>query len=290
MDVLGARAPAKINLTLQIVARRADGWHELQSLVAFAGVVDCLRLAAGQAFSLRVEGPTAPLVGPIEANLVLRAAQALATRVPNVRGGAFHLTKRLPVAAGIGGGSADAGAALRLLARANDLRLDDPRLLAAAAATGADVPVCVASQARVMAGTGEKLGPGLRLPPLIAVLVNPGVALETRAVFAHLRLPSGQSLPGAAHPAIGQGLSRADLLGLLRRTRNDLEATARELLPAVGDVLAALTAAPGCRLARMSGSGPTAFGLFDDRRAAVQTAIGLRRDHPHWWVKATVLR
>jgi 4-diphosphocytidyl-2-C-methyl-D-erythritol kinase len=290
MHILGARAPAKINLTLQIVGRRTDGWHELQSLVAFAGAADYLTLAPGQASSLCVDGPTAPLAGPIEGNLVLRAAHALAVRIADLRLGAFHLTKRLPVAAGIGGGSADAAAALRLLARANDLRLDDPRLIEAAATTGADVPVCVAGRARLMAGVGERLGPALRLPPLFAVLVNPGVALETRAVFARMGLQPGLSLHGTSHPLIGEGLSRAELLGLLHQARNDMEEAARALSPAVGSVLANLAATPGCRLARMSGSGPTSFGLFDDRHAATRGAAGLRRDHPGWWVKATVLR
>ena len=170
------------------------------------------------------------------------------------------------------------------------LRLDDPRLIEAAAATGADVPVCVAGRARLMAGVGERLGPALRLPPLFAVLVNPGVALETRAVFARMGLQPGQSLPGTAHPVIGEGLSRADLLDLLHQARNDMEEAARALLPAIGDVLANLAATPGCRLARMSGSGATSFGLFDDCHAAARGAAGLRRDHPDWWVKATVLR
>lgn len=290
MQTLGARAPAKINLTLQIIGRRADGWHELRSLVAFAGVADHLRLAPGEPLSLCTDGPTAPFAGPVEDNLVLRAARALAARVADLRLGAFHLTKLLPVAAGIGGGSANAAAALRLLARANDLALDDPRLIAAAAATGADVPVCVEARARLMSGVGERLGPVLLLPPLFAVLVNPGVALETRAVFARMGLVPGQSLPGAVHPAIGEGLSRADLLGLLRQARNDMEEAAGALLPAVGDVLADLAATPGCRLARMSGSGATSFGLFDDCHAAARAAADLRRHHPGWWVKATLLR
>jgi 4-diphosphocytidyl-2-C-methyl-D-erythritol kinase len=290
MQILGARAPAKINLTLQIVGRRVDGWHELQSLVAFAGAADGLTLVPERPLSLIVDGPTAPHAGPIGDNLVLRAVRALAARVPDLRAGAFHLTKRLPVAAGIGGGSANAAAALRLLARANDLHPGDPRLIEAAAATGADVPVCMAAQARLMEGVGERLGPVLRLPPLIAVLVNPGVALETRAVFARIGLQPGQSLSGVSHPSIGEGISRAELLDLLHHTRNDMEDAARALSPAVGEVLASLAATAGCRLSRMSGSGATSFGLFDNCHAAARGAAGLRRDHPGWWVKATVLR
>ena len=286
----GARAPAKINLTLQIVGRRADGWHELQSLVAFAGVADHLTLVPDHPFALATDGPTAARAGPVVDNLVLRAAKALAERVSGLRLGAFHLVKNLPVAAGIGGGSADAAAALRLLARANGLALDDTRLMEAAAATGADVPVCLAARARMMAGVGDALGPLLRLPPLFAVLVNPGVALETRPVFAKLGLAPGQAFGGGPHPAVGGDLSRVELFRLLHHARNDLQAPARALSPIIGDVLTCLAALPGCRLARMSGSGATCFALFDDRQAARRGAVRLRRDQPGWWVTATALR
>jgi 4-diphosphocytidyl-2-C-methyl-D-erythritol kinase len=285
-----ARAPAKINLTLQIAGRRNDGWHELHSLVAFAGAADHLTLAAGEPLSLVVDGPTATRVGPAADNLVLRAAGALAARVSGLRLGAFHLTKRLPVAAGIGGGSADAAAALRLLARANGLALDDPRLVEAAAATGADVPVCVAARARVMAGIGERLGPLLRLPPLFAVLVNPGVALETKPVFAKLGLAPGEKFGGNPHPEIADGLAYDDLLRLLNVARNDMQPAAEALSPVVGEVLSSIAALPDCRLARMSGSGATCVGLFDDRHAARRGADLLKRDHLQWWVTATLLR
>lgn len=285
-----ARAPAKINLSLQIVGRRQDGWHELQSLVGFAGVADLLTLFPDRPLKLVADGPTATDAGPVADNLVLRAARALAARVPGLRLGAFHLTKKLPVAAGIGGGSADAAAALRLLARANGLALDDPRLVEAAAATGADVPVCVAARARMMEGIGERLGPPLRLPPLFAVLVNPGVALETRHVFAELGLAPGQSFEGGAHPVIGDSLSRAGLLERLHMARNDMQKAADALSPAVGEVLKSLASLPSCRLARMSGSGTTCFALFDDRHAARRGAALLKRDHPGWWVTATLLR
>ena len=145
-------APAKINLSLHIVGRRDDGFHDLESLVAFTASGDSLALDLGSPLSLVVDGPTAPNAGALEDNLVLRAARALAARVPELESGRFHLTKRLPVAAGIGGGSSDAAAALRLLARANDLALDDPRLYDAAAEIGSDVPVCMAAQARMMLG------------------------------------------------------------------------------------------------------------------------------------------
>src|ERR1700733_8941519 len=176
-------APAKVNLTLHIVGRREDGWHELDSVVAFAGCGDWLSFEPADALSLTVEGPTAEAAGESDENLVLRAARALSERVSGVRLGRFRLTKNLPVAAGLGGGSSDAAAGVRALGDANNLAADEPRLIAAAQATGADVPVCLEARARTMAGLGERLGPLLQLPPLFAVLANPRVAVATPAVF-----------------------------------------------------------------------------------------------------------
>ena len=166
-------APAKVNLTLRVVRRRDDGYHDIESLVAFADFGDTLSLSRGQELTLTVRGPSAAAAGEGADNLVLKAARALAARCPDIVLGAFRLDKRLPVAAGLGGGSADAGAALRLLAQANGLARDDPRLYAAARATGADVPVCLDARARVMRGIGDLLSAPLSLPPLPAVLVNP---------------------------------------------------------------------------------------------------------------------
>ncbi len=180
-------APAKINLTLRIGRKRPDGYHDLESLVVFAGAVgDDLRLLPGDAAALSVTGETAEQAGPLGDNLVLKAVRALQALIPDLRSGHFHLTKRLPVAAGIGGGSSDAAAALRLAALLNELPLDDDRLIAAARATGADVPVCLDPQPRIMRGIGEILSERLRLPALHAVLVNPGVPVPTGAVFAAL--------------------------------------------------------------------------------------------------------
>ena len=190
------RARAKINLTLHIEGRRPDGWHALESLVCFAGKSDALTLTPGGALSLTVDGPTAMAAGDGDDNLVLRAARHLAGLVPGLTMGAFHLTKRLPVAAGVGGGSADAAAALRLLARTNGLSIEDERVMEAARLTGADVPVCVGSRARMMRGVGGDLGPALHLPPLFAVLVNPGVPVETKSVFARIGLAPGEALGG----------------------------------------------------------------------------------------------
>ena len=284
------RARAKINLTLHIEGRRPDGWHDLESLVCFAGKADALTLAPGEPLSLSVDGPTALAAGDGDDNLVLRAARQLAGLVPGLSMGAFHLTKRLPVAAGVGGGSADAAAALRLLAQANGLSEDDERVIEAARATGADVPVCVGSKACMMRGVGGDLGPTLRLPPLFAVLVNPGVPVETKSVFARIGLGSGQSLGGGAHPAIADGASLDQLLPLLRKGRNDMEDAASVLAPVIGSVIAVLSAARGCKLARMSGSGATCFALFETCQAASKAAKAIRRDHPSWWVAATLLR
>ena len=283
------RAPAKINLTLHIVGRRADGWHELESLVAFTRSGDTLALEPGGALGLSMGGPTAGAAGAGDDNLVLRAARALAGRVPDLRLGAFTLTKRLPVAAGIGGGSSDAAAALRLLARANGIALDDPRVIEAAAATGADVPVCLAASARMMRGVGEVLGPLLELPPLPALVVNPGVPLETKAVFARMNLASGWASIAPAHPTFAGGEPADAVYAALERGRNDMEDAACVLVPVVSDVLAVLGAARGCRLARMSGSGATCFGLFTDCRAVARAKKAIARVHPGWWTKSTML-
>ena len=284
---LATRAPAKVNLTLHVLGRRPDGYHELESLVAFAGTGDDLSLKPGE-LSLSVSGPTANAAGGEADNLVLKAARALARRMPGLSTGAFHLTKRLPVAAGLGGGSADAAAALRLLARLNGLSRDDPAILAAASETGADVPVCLQSRARMIGGAGEVLGPPLRLPPLFAVLANPGVPVATAAVFR--TLGRGERGTASPHPTIAPAIDRSRLVAVIAGGRNDLETAAIALAPAIGEALASMRAATGCRLARMSGSGATVFGLFDDGAASVAAEKAIRRARPGWWVRATRLR
>jgi 4-diphosphocytidyl-2-C-methyl-D-erythritol kinase len=288
--MLTTRAPAKVNLSLHVLGRRADGYHEIESLVAFAGTSDMLSLIPGPGLSLVVEGPTAGIAGDPAENLVLKAAREFAKRSQRARLGAFRLVKRLPVAAGLGGGSSDAAAALRLLAQLNGVAIEHPTVIAAAQATGADVPVCVARVARLMAGLGERLGPPLRLPTLFATLVNPGVPVATAGVFKQLDLVPGQQLARESHPAVDDGLTRDALLSLLARSRNDLEASAIGLAPAIAEALATVRATPGCRLARMSGSGGTVFGLYDDCRAAAAAARRLRAAHPQWWIKPTRLR
>jgi 4-diphosphocytidyl-2-C-methyl-D-erythritol kinase len=288
--MLATRAPAKINLTLQVLGRRPDGYHALESLVAFSGAGDTLTLSPGPRLTLQIDGPTAPAAGGGDDNLVLRAARALGERVDGLVSGDFRLAKRLPVAAGIGGGSSDAAAALRLLARANDLAPDDPRLLEAARATGSDVPVCLDRRARMMRGAGEKLGSPVLLPLLPAVLVNPGMPVETKPVFQSLGLSPGESSGFGAHLEIGSGLSFDALLPRLARGRNDLEDAACVQAPVIVDVLALLRAARGVRLVRMSGSGATCFALFETPRAAVRAARAIRERRPDWWVKTAALR
>jgi 4-diphosphocytidyl-2-C-methyl-D-erythritol kinase len=197
------------------------------------------------------------------------------------------LSKRLPVAAGLGGGSSDAAAALRLLARHNHLAGDDPRLLEAARAIGADVPVCLDPQPRLMRGIGEILSPPWRLPPLPALLINPRLSVPTKDVFAKLAAaPLGQRMSSMGEE---WGGSRDELIELLAGHGNDLEAPAIALHPTIAQALAALRARPGCRLARMSGSGATCFALFDTQHAAATAARALRQVQPGWWIRPTVL-
>lgn len=282
------RAPAKVNLTLKVLGRRADGYHELVSLVAFAALADRLTFAPNDRLHLDVSGPNAQACGAGDDNLVLKAARALAGQIGTLRLGRFTLVKHLPVAAGIGGGSSDAAAALRLLAGANGLAADDARVLAAAIATGADVPVCLDPRPRIMRGIGEQLSAALDLPPLPAVLVNPGVAVPTKDVFAALRLSAG----GQAQPTVSEAelpRQREALIAYVAGHGNDLEPAAISLQPIIADVLALLRRQRGCRLARMSGSGATCLGLFGSRNAALTAARGIEAQKPHWWVRPTTL-
>jgi 4-diphosphocytidyl-2-C-methyl-D-erythritol kinase len=287
--VLVERAPAKVNLSLAVVGRREDGYHRLDSLVAFARVADEVRLEPFAPLSLAARGPMAEACGHADANLVIKAARLLAERVPGLQLGRFTLLKRLPVAAGLGGGSADAGAALRLLARLNRLDPADPRLLEAAGATGSDVPVCLASSSRRMTGAGEGLSAPVALARMPAVLVNPRKPTPTGPVFAALRLAPGSTHHGCALPDLDRVATRAGLLAELHRAGNDLEAPAMALEPAVGEAIAVLGSDPGCRLVRMSGSGATVFGLFDSCRAAAAAAKRVRAERPGWWVVPTMI-
>jgi 4-diphosphocytidyl-2-C-methyl-D-erythritol kinase len=268
-------APAKINLHLHVVGRRGDGYHLLDSLVVFAGVGDWLEVSPAPDLSLTVSGPFAGGLATEPDNLVLRATLGLAELAGVRPTGALVLEKNLPVASGIGGGSADAAAALRLLCRFWGVA---PALDGLARRLGADVPVCLAGRPAIMSGVGEVLAPAPRLPAAGLVLVNPGIAVATPAVF---RARSGGFSAPARFPEGGwDGIE--SLVRTLSRTRNDLEAPALSLAPPVSDALAMLVALPGCLLARMSGSGATCFGLFATAQAARDAAEGTRRDG--WWV------
>jgi 4-diphosphocytidyl-2-C-methyl-D-erythritol kinase len=293
MGALIEGARAKVNLTLRVVGRRVDGYHDLESMVAFADCADRLSLTVGSELDLLTTGPLAQACGERSDNLVFKAAQLLRERVPNLKVGSFTLDKVLPVAAGIGGGSADAAAALRMLARANDLAVDDPRLIEVARLTGADVPVCLASRACVMTGVGETLQP-LTLPIMPCVMVNPRIPVATKDVFKALGLRSGELLVGFADvidaanwPEAGASLD--DWVEALAAGSNDLEAPATRIQPVIGEVIAALNATNGAWLARMSGSGATCFAIYENTAEAQRATQKIQRDHPGWWVHAGTL-
>ena len=277
---LRLRAPAKVNLYLHITGRRDDGYHLLDSLVVFTALSDRLELEPADGMSLSVEGAFADKAGPDDTNLVLRAARVLAEAADMDEGMRARLDKNIPVAAGLGGGSADAAAALRGLMQLWDISPDDVDLPALALELGADVPVCLASKPAFIGGVGERVESAPALPDAGILLVNPGIALATPSVFAGRR--GGFSPPGRfdESPASVEALA-----ALLRERDNDLADAAIRLAPVIADVLAALKTVPGCRLARMTGSGATCFGLFDDEASAVDGAGALRREG--WWVQAT---
>ncbi len=270
-------APAKVNLHLHVVGRRDDGYHLLDSLVVFAGVGDRLSVGADDVLSLVVAGPFSAGLAAEADNLVLRAGRALAARAGVRACGKLVLEKYLPVSSGIGGGSADAAATLRLLSRFWGISVAEDDLHALARDLGADVPVCLGSRAALMSGIGELLVAAPSLPALGIVLVNPGVAISTPAVF---RGRTGVFSEPARWPADGWR-DVGSLADSLVATRNDLEPAARTLAPAIDEVLRGLVAIPGCRLARMSGSGATCLGLFDTPALAQAAAGAIVRDN--WW-------
>jgi 4-diphosphocytidyl-2-C-methyl-D-erythritol kinase len=279
-------APAKVNLTLHVLGKRPDGYHELESLVVFADVGDELTFVPGGELALDVTGPTAASAGDTGDNLVLKAARALGERVPGLRLGRFTLDKQLPVAAGLGGGSSDAAAALRLLALENKLALDDARIRDAARVTGADVPVCIDPKARMMRGIGEILSAPLPMQKLHAVLVNPRVAVPTKDVFVALAAKPLEAIP-PPDDFIRPRMEAASILSEVSRRRNDLEYPAVRLQPVIDQVIVALNGAATCGLARMSGSGATCFGLYHSADDAKLVAQKISASQPGWWVQAT---
>jgi 4-diphosphocytidyl-2-C-methyl-D-erythritol kinase len=279
---LSEAAPAKVNLYLHVIGRRDDGYHLLDSLVIFAGIGDTLSGVSANTLSLRVCGPFATELAAEPDNLVLRAGRSLASAAGVAAGAALTLDKRLPVASGIGGGSADAAAALRLLCRLWRLP-DADSLFQLAAQLGADVPVCLAGQPARMGGIGERLEPAPALPTGGLLLVNPGVAVATAEVF---RERQGPWSPQAVLPPGWANVSA--MAAYLGELRNDLQPAAIHLQPLIGVVLAALEATPGCLLARMSGSGASCFGLYINAETACQAAVAL--PERRWWRWAGPLR
>ena len=281
--VMGASAPAKVNLTLHICGKRADGYHLLDSLVVFAGVGDLISVVPASDLSLTITGPFGAPLSSEPDNLVLRAARLLAATHNVTQGAAITLEKNLPVASGIGGGSADAAATLRALGQ---LWSVDPYVIPAAdiaAKLGADVPVCLNGAPAFMSGIGEIVAPAPRLPETWIVLVNPGVPLATKTVFG--------ALAGRFHPPMTRtdfaGLDNAQSLARVLATYgNSLMAPAREQLPVIDGVLAVIASTPGNLLARLSGSGPTCFGLYANSSAAMSAAEHIKSVQPGWWAVA----
>lgn len=269
-------APAKINLTLHVTGRRADGYHLLDSLVVFADIGDIVAAKAGPDISLAIDGSMAAGVPTDDTNLVLRAARLIAR---DGQGVAITLTKMLPVASGIGGGSSDAAATLRVLARLWDVPVPERAELAR---LGADVPVCLDPRPRRMSGVGDTLADMPSLPPFWLVLSNPGVPVATADVFRALTRRDHPPMP----PALSNWPDLAVFVGFLGSMRNDLEPPAMRLRPEIGDVLTALRATHGCMIARMSGSGATCFGIYGDAAAAADAAARIRAAEPGWWVSA----
>ena len=276
-------APAKVNLYLHVTGRRPDGYHLLDSLVVFAGVADEVRAEPGGRLSLTLYGPFAAGLDAGGDNLVLRAARALAAAAGVTAGARLTLDKRLPVASGIGGGSADAAATLIVLSEMWGVRLANGALAMLAQRLGADVPVCLAGRPARMGGTGEALGPAPELPECGLLLVNPGIAVSTAEVFAARAggWSEAANLPERWTDAVAMASD-------LRALDNDLERPARALCPAIGVTLAAIGSRRGCLLARMSGSGATCYGLFGTAWAAAEAATSLAR--AGWWCWGGALR
>lgn len=280
-------ALAKVNLALHVVGRRTDGYHLLESLVVFAGLGDEVRLTPASKPEFIITGPFGAGLAANTTNLVRRAADAFSARWPGRADGPYRieLVKNLPVASGLGGGSADAAATLRALAGLCDVPPPVTELRDLALTLGADVPVCLLSRPAEMRGIGEIIHPLPGFPPLHIVLANPMVPVATADVFRTLERRDNPPLPPLPVP-----LDRPAQLALwLADTRNDLEAPAVALVPAIGHLIEALAKTEGCILARMSGSGASVFGLFGTAGEAHEAAHDLRRQHPDYWVAAAPL-
>ncbi|MDP2620349.1 MAG: 4-(cytidine 5'-diphospho)-2-C-methyl-D-erythritol kinase [Hyphomicrobiales bacterium] len=282
-EPLTERARAKLNLALHVLARRSDGYHRIDTVVVFAEIADGLAARPAPALMLELDGPFASAAPAGEANLVLRAARMLQAEKRTSGGAHLALTKNLAVEAGIGGGSADAAAALRLLDRMWGCDLGIAGLARIGARLGADVPMCLYSRSLRAGGVGEDIAPLAGLPRFDLVLVNPGGRLSTADIFA--------ALPDREGGGIGEVPRRfkdvADLAAFLGSLRNDLQATACARVPEIAAIVRELAARPGCLMARMSGSGPTVFGIFATAADASRAAGEMKARHSDWWVAAT---
>ncbi len=286
MTALRDTARAKLNLTLEVLGRRVDGFHEINSLVAFATLGDDVELEPGAAPELSVEGPFAAALG--RDNLILRAAEAASAVAPGMKLGRFRLIKNLPVAAGLGGGSADAAAALRLLAEANRGVLADRMVGSIATRLGSDVTACLFSRPALMTGRGERVEPVTGFPACGVLLVNPRQPLATEAVYALLRAGPCDA-PHAAAETLDFRHDLGALLAYATPRGNDLEGPAAQLVPEIREVLAALLTLEGVRLARVSGSGPTCFALFASDAEAKRAGARLAAEFPGWWIAGAAL-
>ena len=280
-------APAKINLFLHVGAVRPDGYHPLASLVAFADVGDRVTVEQADTLSLTVEGPFGAGLAAEPDNLILKALRALGeaagTGDPHVH---VTLDKQLPIAAGLGGGSSDAGTALKLARDILSLDLNNAELEAVAGVVGADGPMCLRARSAWAEGRGDELTDALGLPSLHAVLVNPGVPSSTGAVYRAFDAgPAGAT----ERPTLPSDWRAATVIEWLATQRNDLERPALDLAPAISDVMTAVAGQRDVGLVRMSGSGATVFGLFTSSEAADRAASALSLDKPRWWIKRTVL-
>lgn len=288
MSAITELARAKVNLTLKILGRRADGYHVLESLIAFAGIGDVVRFEPGARLGVEVSGPFAAAI--TGRNLVETALQRLAAAHAELTLGHVTIDKRLPIAAGIGGGSADAAAVLRAVRHANPAAAGKVDWAGLAAGLGADVPVCLGDRAALVWGIGEHIEPVPELPQLHAVLVCPDSETpfgKTQSVFARLSVPPAPTeAPPAPLPRFADG---AALLAYMRANGNDLRAAARDVLPASAGAETALGALPDCLHVGLSGAGPTCFGIFQDAARAAAAANVLQAAHPRWWVAATTL-
>lgn len=287
MTALRDTAKAKINLTLEVLGRRPDFYHELKSLVAFAELGDAVELELQHDLDLLVGGPFAGALSGD--NLIPTAAEAAKRAYPALKLGRFHLIKTLPVAAGLGGGSADAACALRLLVRANPGSLDQESWGEIAEGLGSDVPVCLESRPALITGRGEVVTPVRNFPPCAVVLANPGVQLAAADVYGVLTSSDLLAPPEQPAESLDFRGSFERLLDHAAPRGNDLEPAALSLAPVIAEVLAALRRCHGAHLARLSGSGPTCFALFATEGEAKRAAAELRTVHSNWWIEATLL-